>query len=143
MGAVWAAVTAGELLGLPATLLLVLDAALVGSVAGLSSHSTTAILAAIAVPPFTAGLSRGARGVALALSAELAAYVMVVLSTSKLDQVQGSAAFTWAATGLGLGVFFSIVIGCGLMALMFYSSRRGYDEATKQIGHDKSRPGRD
>jgi hypothetical protein len=47
----------------------------------------------------------------------------------------------WIA--LGLGVFFSIVIGCGLMALMFYSSRRGYDEATKQIGHDKSRPGRD
>ena len=32
----------------------------------------------------------------------------------------------WIA--LGLGVFFSIVIGCGLMALMFYSSRRGYDE---------------
>jgi signal transduction histidine kinase len=109
MGAVWAAVTAGELLGLPATLLLVLDAALVGSVAGLSSHSTTAILAAIAVPPFTAGLSRGARGVALALSAELAAYVMVVLSTSKLDQVQGSAAFTWAATGLGLGLIAAFV----------------------------------
>jgi hypothetical protein len=32
----------------------------------------------------------------------------------------------WIA--LGLGVFFSILIGCGLMALMFYSSRRGYDE---------------
>jgi len=32
----------------------------------------------------------------------------------------------WVA--LGLGVFFSIVIGCGLMALMFYSSRYGYDE---------------
>jgi hypothetical protein len=28
---------------------------------------------------------------------------------------------------LGLGVTFSIVIGCGLMALIFYSSRRGYD----------------
>ena len=33
----------------------------------------------------------------------------------------------WIA--LGLGSFFSLVIGCGLMALMFYSSRRGYDEA--------------
>jgi len=32
----------------------------------------------------------------------------------------------WIA--LGLGVFFSVLIGCGLMALMFYSSRRGYDE---------------
>ena len=33
----------------------------------------------------------------------------------------------WIA--LGLGTFFSLVIGCGLMALMFYSSRHGYDEA--------------
>jgi hypothetical protein len=33
----------------------------------------------------------------------------------------------WMA--LGLGTFFSIVIGCGLMALMFYSSRTGHDEA--------------
>ena len=30
---------------------------------------------------------------------------------------------------LGLGIFFSLIIGCGLMALMFYSSRSGYDEA--------------
>jgi hypothetical protein len=27
-----------------------------------------------------------------------------------------------------LGVIFSLVIGCGLMALLFYSSRHGYDE---------------
>ena len=108
-GAVWAAVTAGELLGLPATLLLILDAALVGSVAGLSSHSTTAILGALAVPPFTAGLSRGIRGVALSLSAELTAYVVIALSTSSLDQDQGSAAFTWAVTGLGLGLIAAFV----------------------------------
>jgi len=24
---------------------------------------------------------------------------------------------------------FSLVVGCGLMALVFYSSRRGYDDA--------------
>lgn len=29
---------------------------------------------------------------------------------------------------LGLGVLFSLVIGCGLMALVFYSSRHGYDD---------------
>ncbi len=29
---------------------------------------------------------------------------------------------------LVLGVLFSLVVGCGLMALMFYSSRRGYDD---------------
>ncbi len=80
VGAIWAAVTAGELLGIPGTLLLVLDAALIGSVAGLSSHSTTAVLGAMAVPPFTAGLSRGLRGVALSLSAELTAYVVIAFS---------------------------------------------------------------
>src|SRR5262249_19704076 len=90
--------------------LLVLDGALVGSVAGLSSPSTTAILAALAVPPFTAGLSRGIRGVALSLSAELTTYVAISLVTSgPLDQDQGIAAFTWAATGLGLGLIAAFV----------------------------------
>src|SRR5262245_11194856 len=110
IGAIWAAVTAGELLGLPGTLLLVLDAALVGSVAGLSSPSTTAILAALAVPPFTARLGRGIRGVALSLSAELTTYVAISLVTSgPLQQDQGIAAFTWAATGLGLGLIAAFV----------------------------------
>jgi hypothetical protein len=27
-----------------------------------------------------------------------------------------------------LGIVFSLVIGCGLIALMFYSSRHGYDD---------------
>jgi hypothetical protein len=29
---------------------------------------------------------------------------------------------------MGLGVFFSLVVGVGLMTLVFYSSRAGYDE---------------
>lgn len=33
----------------------------------------------------------------------------------------------WIA--LCLGAFFSLIIGCGLMALMFFSSRSGHDEA--------------
>lgn len=36
------------------------------------------------------------------------------------------------ATGyvaMWLGIVFSLMVGCGLMALMFYSSRHGYDEA--------------
>ena len=35
------------------------------------------------------------------------------------------------ATGyvaMTLGVIFSLVVGCGLMALLFYSNRHGYDE---------------
>src|SRR4029078_11220882 len=73
-GAVWAAVTAGELLGPPAPPVPAPDAALprlpparrrapdpagIGSIAGLSSPSPPASHGAMAVPPFTAGLSRG------------------------------------------------------------------------------------
>jgi hypothetical protein len=29
---------------------------------------------------------------------------------------------------MALGVVFSVGLGCGLMALLFYSSRHGYDE---------------
>jgi len=35
------------------------------------------------------------------------------------------------ATGylaMALGIVFSLVVGCGLMALLFYSNRHGYDE---------------
>jgi hypothetical protein len=32
---------------------------------------------------------------------------------------------------MGLGVFFSIAVGCGLMALVFYSSCHGYDDAAR------------
>jgi hypothetical protein len=31
-----------------------------------------------------------------------------------------------------LGIVFSIVVGCGLMALLFYSSRHGYDEPSQR-----------
>ena len=29
---------------------------------------------------------------------------------------------------MALGVTFSVIVGCGLMTLLFYSSRHGYDE---------------
>src|SRR5215218_1440080 len=110
IGAIWAAVTAGELLEVPPTVLLVLDAALVGTVAGLaSSTSNTAVLGALAVPPFTAGLARGTRGVALSLSAELATVVGIGLFGHTLTPEVGTAAFTWAITGLGLGLIASFV----------------------------------
>jgi hypothetical protein len=38
-----------------------------------------------------------------------------------------------------LGIVFTVVVGCGLMGLMFYSSRYGYDErATDLSDKDKS-----
>jgi hypothetical protein len=35
----------------------------------------------------------------------------------------------WIA--LMIGVVFSLIVGIGLMALVFYSSRKGYDEPTQ------------
>ena len=40
----------------------------------------------------------------------------------------------WIA--LGLGTVFSLVIGCGLMALMFFSSRSGHDEVATPKVHE-------
>jgi hypothetical protein len=34
---------------------------------------------------------------------------------------------------MALGVIFSLIFGCGLMALLFYSSRHGYDEPPRLI----------
>jgi hypothetical protein len=37
-----------------------------------------------------------------------------------------------------LGIVFSLIVGCGLMALVFYSSRHGYDEAARFDPADKA-----
>ena len=41
---------------------------------------------------------------------------------------------------LTVGIVATLVIGCGLMALVFYSHRHGYDEAAER--EDRSRPHR-
>lgn len=40
-------------------------------------------------------------------------------------------------TALILGIVSSLVVGCGLMGLVFYSSRRGYDEQVRYDDHDE------
>lgn len=37
---------------------------------------------------------------------------------------------------MGLGVLFSLIVGIGLMALVFYSHRHGYDERAQGDGRD-------
>ena len=39
----------------------------------------------------------------------------------------------WAWLSMGLGVFLTVLVGGGLMALIFYSSRKGYDEPPHKI----------
>ena len=56
----------------------------------------------------------------------LFAVVWASMAWTSAEDVQMSI-HGWIA--LILGVTFSLLIGCGLMALMFYSSRSGHDEA--------------
>ena len=55
---------------------ITVEAAMVGAICGFTIHSSLAVLGALAVPPFTAGLYRSLQGVALALSAQLTAIVV-------------------------------------------------------------------
>jgi Ni/Fe-hydrogenase subunit HybB-like protein len=43
----------------------------------------------------------------------------------------------WGWLMMGLGIFFTVVVGSGLMILIFYSSRAGYDEPP-HIEYDES-----
>jgi hypothetical protein len=46
--------------------------------------------------------------------------------------VEGPPMPTTGYVAMALGIIFSVVIGCGLMALLFYSHRHGYDEQTQR-----------
>jgi hypothetical protein len=53
----------------------------------------------------------------------------------------GEVAIGWhGLIALGLGAGFSFLLGAGLMALMFFSSRRGYDDRAHEA--DPTRPDR-
>lgn len=53
----------------------------------------------------------------------------------------GMSGHGWAAMALGIG--FTLGIGGGLMTLVFYSARHGYDDAAGPGDeHDERRPGR-
>ena len=43
------------------------------------------------------------------------------------NAIEGPPIPTGGYVAMGLGIVFSLAIGCGLMALLFYSSRHGYD----------------
>ena len=66
-------------------------------------------------------------------------YVVIVPLVALLGAAVWLAVYTWSAidgpplpvagqVAMWLGIVFSLVVGCGLMALVFYSSRHGYDE---------------
>ena len=50
---------------------------------------------------------------------------------------------TGGYVAMGFGVFFSVILGIGLMSLVFYSSRAGYDDAPQiepEDSDDRRRP---
>lgn len=51
--------------------------------------------------------------------------------------IEGPPVPTEGRVAMGLGIVFSLVVGCGLMALVFYSSRRGYDDAAYSNRRDE------
>jgi hypothetical protein len=52
------------------------------------------------------------------------------------NAIEGPPIPTGGYLAMGLGIVFSILVGCGLMALVFYSSRRGYDAPPRYEASD-------
>jgi hypothetical protein len=55
------------------------------------------------------------------------------------EQTAGTAMGFHGWLAMILGIVFTLLVGCGLMALMFYSSRHGYDEAASDLSDTDKR----
>lgn len=105
IGSIWLASTAAEALRVSHVAVTLSEAALIGTVCALSLDASLAVLGALAVPPFAASLRSGPRGMLQALSAELVGLVVVSgLVRGAMHTHEGTGAFTWAVTGMGLGL---------------------------------------
>jgi hypothetical protein len=51
--------------------------------------------------------------------------------------INGPAVPAAGYAAMAVGVGFSLLVGCGLMALLFYSNRHGYDDNAYRIDHDE------
>ena len=62
---------------------------------------------------------------------------VVVIATLGWNSAAGTDVPPIGYAAMAAGVFFSLLVGVGLMALVFYSSRAGYDEPAKLISPDR------
>ena len=69
------------------------------------------------------------------LAALLAAAVWFMVYS--WNAIEGPPVPTGGYVAMWLGIVFSLVVGCGLMALVFYSSRRGYDAPPRYDAPDQ------
>jgi hypothetical protein len=100
-------------------------------------HAMNILKKLMAFKTFTrvfAGLTLSAWALILTLVALLifAAVVAYLGWTSAPDTVVPASGYV----ALVLGVVFSLFVGIGLMSLVFYSSRHGYDEPPKSVDDD-------
>ena len=76
-------------------------------------------------------------------------YSVIIPLVAMLAAAVWFAVYSWSAIegppmpvegqiAMWLGIVFSLVVGCGLMALVFYSSRHGYDDAARFDPADKT-----
>jgi signal transduction histidine kinase len=81
------------------------EAAGVGLVCGMVLDHSPAVIGLLAIVPFTAGLYRGAWGVAFSLATELFALITAALAVRHgISPDQGYEVFSWCFAGLGLGL---------------------------------------
>ena len=73
----------------------------------------------------------------VALIVVLAAAVVAVYRSGTDDLAAGVSGVGYVA--MAFGVLFTIVVGVGLMGLIFYSSRRGYDDPPTADPDDRHR----
>lgn len=73
------------------------------------------------------------------MRARLIGWIALAIAIVAVAIIAGASAGTWRALGaseisvagwiaMALGVLFSLALGIGLMALVFFSNRRGYDD---------------
>ena len=71
----------------------------------------------------------------IAATAAVAAVVAVAVVIGEFWSDTGDSEISEAGWfAMGLGIFVTLVLGIGLMSLVFFSNRRGYDETGRRDG---------
>jgi ABC-type multidrug transport system permease subunit len=78
-------------------------------------------------------VSRGSTITWIAVAIAAAAVLAVVVVITRFLSGFGDSEISFAGwLAMGFGIVVTLALGIGLMALVFISSRRGYDEAAKR-----------
>ncbi|MEX0427432.1 sensor histidine kinase [Nocardioides sp. DS6] len=92
--------------------LTVLEGIAIGALCGVALNDSRAVLGALVVPPFVAGLCCSVRGLLRSLAAVLGALAAVMLAAwQQPTPDQAYAVFSWCFAGLGLGLIGAFLHG--------------------------------